>query len=90
MYFLQQLSNDGTTLTITHGTNVSFWDCKTLQKVKEISTPTLISSASLHPEKQIFVAGGEDFKMYKFDYLTGNEIGKEGLTNQFSILKTKY
>lgn len=27
-------------------------------------------------EKNIFVCGGEDFKMYKYDYLTGNEIGK--------------
>lgn len=24
----------------------------------------------------VFVCGGEDFKMYKYDYLTGNEIGK--------------
>lgn len=61
---------------MSYGTNVSFWDANSLSKLKEISMPTLISSASLHPDKHIFVAGGEDFKMYKYDYLTGNEIGK--------------
>jgi serine-threonine kinase receptor-associated protein len=36
-----------------------------------------VNSASLHPEKQAFVCGGEDFKMYKFDYNTGVEIGMD-------------
>jgi hypothetical protein len=35
-----------------------------------------VNSASLHPDKTIFVCGGEDLKMYKFDYTTGTEIGK--------------
>lgn len=38
--------------------------------------PTQVNSASLHPDKTIFVCGGEDLKMYKFDYTTGTEIGK--------------
>lgn len=70
------MSNDGSTFVVAYGTAVSFWDVNSLSKLKEISMPTLISSASLHPDKNIFVAGGEDFKMYKYDYLTGNEIGK--------------
>lgn len=37
--------------------------------------PTQVNSASLHPDCTIFVCGGEDFKMYKFDYATGAEIG---------------
>uniref|UniRef100_A0A336LTN4 Serine-threonine kinase receptor-associated protein n=1 Tax=Culicoides sonorensis TaxID=179676 RepID=A0A336LTN4_CULSO len=69
-----ELSKDGSVFTVSHGQSVSFWDTNSLSKVKEISMPTLIASASLHPEKHTFVAGGEDFKMYKYDYLTGNEI----------------
>ena len=32
-------------------------------------------SASLHPSKSCFVAGGEDFKLYKFDFEDGKELG---------------
>ena len=31
-------------------------------------------SASLHPDQSVFICGGEDFKMYKMDYITLNEI----------------
>lgn len=47
-----------------------------LEKLKEFEIPTQVNSAALHPENSVFVCGGEDFKMYKFDYLTGAEIGK--------------
>lgn len=47
-----------------------------LEKIKEFEAPAPINSASLHPCEKFFVAGGEDFKMYKFDYETGAEIGK--------------
>lgn len=47
-----------------------------LTKIKEFMVPTQVNSASLHPDCTIFVCGGEDFKMYKFDYNTGAEIGK--------------
>lgn len=69
-----ELSQDGTTLTIPYGKQVTFWDAKTLEKVKEYALPADINSASLHPEKHVFVCGGEDFKMYKYDYGTGLEI----------------
>lgn len=70
-----ELSADYNILTVTHGTSVSFWETETLKKLKEITLPTSVSTASLHPDKHIFVCAGEDFKMYKYDYITGNEIG---------------
>lgn len=69
-----ELSADYNILTVTHGTSVSFWETETLKKLKEITVPTSVSTASLHPDKHIFVCAGEDFKMYKYDYITGNEI----------------
>ncbi len=54
-----------------------------LEKVKEYSIPADILSASLHPDKHVFVCGGEDFKMYKFDYGTGLEVGKYGTGLRF-------
>lgn len=47
-----------------------------LSKVNEVTVPTLVNTASLHRDKNMFVCGGEDLKMYKFDYTTGKEIGK--------------
>lgn len=71
-----ELSSDLNILTVTHGTSVSFWETETLKKLKQFNIPTLVNTASLHPDKHIFVCAGEDFKMYKYDYITGNEIGK--------------
>lgn len=42
-----------------------------------MDAPAPINSASLHPDKDFFVAGGEDFKLYKFDYSTKEELGEE-------------
>jgi hypothetical protein len=47
-----------------------------LEKINEFKVPTQVNSTSLHPNSSIFVCGGDDFKMYKFDYKTGQEIGK--------------
>lgn len=71
-----ELSSDFNVLTVTHGDSVSFWEAETLKKLKEITVPTNVATASLHPDKLAFVCGGEDFKMYKYDYITGNEIGE--------------
>jgi len=46
-----------------------------------------VNSASLHPDKTIFVCGGEDLKMYKFDYTTGTEIGKVQYRTKICILE---
>lgn len=41
---------------------------------REVTVPTAVYSASLHPDRSVFICGGEDFKMYKFDYNTNVEI----------------
>ena len=51
------------------------------EKLREFEAPIQINTASLHPEKSIFISGGEDFKMYKFDYETGTELGKSVITD---------
>ncbi|KAG7261258.1 hypothetical protein CRUP_013821 [Coryphaenoides rupestris] len=45
-----------------------------LDLIKTIDTPANIHSASLHPEKDFVVAGGDDFKLYKYDYGTMEEL----------------
>ncbi|XP_075230605.1 serine-threonine kinase receptor-associated protein wmd [Lycorma delicatula] len=69
-----EVSRDGSVLTIAHADCVSFFDSDRLEKLREVKVPTRTNSASLHPDRTIFVCGGEDLKMYKFDYATGNEI----------------
>lgn len=69
-----EVSRDGSVITVTHSNNITFLDSSSLNKIREFPLPTTANSASLHPDKCIFVAGGDDFKMYKFDYTTGTEI----------------
>lgn len=69
-----ELSSDNTTFTIPQGNLVAFYDAKNLEKKKEFEIPSPINTASLHPDNHSFICGGEDFKMYKFDYSTGIEI----------------
>lgn len=47
-----------------------------LDLIKTVDAPASIHSASLHPEKDFFVAGGDDFKLYKYDYGTKEEMGR--------------
>ncbi|XP_062520395.1 serine-threonine kinase receptor-associated protein-like [Corticium candelabrum] len=63
-----QFSKDGTLLVAVHGNEVSFWDTSSFTKIKSTTFATKLYSASLHPDKTCFVAGGEDLKMYKYDY----------------------
>jgi len=51
-----------------------------LDKIKEYEISSPINSASLHPDQQVFVCGGEDFKMYKCDFTTGAELGNVACT----------
>jgi len=46
------------------------------EKIREFSIPTEVNSASLHPDKKYIVAGGMDFKLYKFHFETLEEIGE--------------
>uniref|UniRef100_G3N824 Serine-threonine kinase receptor-associated protein n=1 Tax=Gasterosteus aculeatus aculeatus TaxID=481459 RepID=G3N824_GASAC len=65
---------DGEILVITYGRTVAFYNALSLDLIKTVEAPAPINSASLHPEKDFFVAGGEDFKLYKFDYSTKEEL----------------
>jgi hypothetical protein len=38
-----------------------------------------VYSASLLLSNKIFICGGEDFKLYKYNFETGTEIGKKDL-----------
>jgi len=69
-----ELSRDGEILTVATGSKVVFLDSKELSVTKEVSVPCPVYSASLNIEKDVFVCGGEDFKLYKYDYSTGIEI----------------
>ena len=60
--------------TLTYANTVAFYEPFSMQKMKEFQTPTQINSAHLHPQLKYFVAGGHDFKIYKFDYETGAEV----------------
>lgn len=81
-----EISHDGCILTVTNGSNVTFYEMNSLKKIKEITVPTRLASASLHPDKHVFVCGGEDFKIYKYDFLTGNEI--ESFKGHFGPIHT--
>lgn len=52
------------------------FEYSSLDLIKTVEAPAPINSASLHPEKDFFVAGGEDFKLYKFDYSSKEELGE--------------
>ena len=46
------------------------------EKLKEVSIPSPVYSASLIKDNSMFVCGGEDLKLYKYNYELGIEIGK--------------
>lgn len=69
-----EMDRDGKLLCVAQGQNVTFFDVETFEKVKDVSVPCNVFSASYLPEKNIFVCGGEDLKLYKFDFESGKEI----------------
>ncbi|XP_054160813.1 serine-threonine kinase receptor-associated protein-like [Oppia nitens] len=69
-----ELSRDSKMLSICYGNNVMFYDMESMSQLKEFKIPTHVLSATLHPDKSVFVCGGEDFKMYKYDYNSGSEL----------------
>merc|ERR1712066_1070243 len=64
----------GDVLTVATGSKVIFYEAGTFEKMKEVSVSCPVYSASLNKAQDIFVCGGEDLKLYKFDYQTGIEI----------------
>jgi len=69
-----EMTKDGEILTVAAGSKVIFLDAVRFEKIKEVNIPCPTYTASLHQDKEIFVCGGEDLKLYKFDYQTGIEI----------------
>lgn len=69
-----ELSVDGSLLTVAYSNKVAFLNSETFEILKEFEIGSAVNSASLHPTKNTFVCGGDDFKMYKCDYETGNEL----------------
>ncbi|XP_004713826.2 serine-threonine kinase receptor-associated protein [Echinops telfairi] len=65
---------EGELLVITYGRTIAFHSAVSLDPIKSFEAPATINSASLHPEKEFVVAGGEDFKLYKYDYNSGEEL----------------
>lgn len=70
-----ELSKDQDILTVAHGQMVSFFNAETFERIKDVSVPSTIYTASLLYGRRVFVCGGEDFKLYKYNYDTGVEIG---------------
>jgi len=69
-----EVSKDGTLITVAVGRKVVFLKSETLEVEKEVSVPCAVYTASLYQDKNVFVCGGDDLKLYKFDYETGQEI----------------
>jgi len=69
-----EISKDGSIITVAVGRKVVFLNTDTLDLVREVSVPCAVYTASLHHDKNIFVCGGEDLKLYKYNYNTGVEI----------------
>ncbi|XP_078481330.1 serine-threonine kinase receptor-associated protein [Ciona intestinalis] len=69
-----ELSKEGDIMLVTHSKSIAIYDTKLFTKVREFTMPTNAYSASLHPDKKFIVAGGEDFKLYKFDFQTLQEL----------------
>merc|ERR1712048_877114 len=69
-----ELSEEGDIITLAAGHKVIFLDANRFEKIKEVNIPSPTYTASLHQDRDIFVCGGEDLKLYKFDFQTGLEI----------------
>merc|ERR1712228_829254 len=61
-------------LSCSDDKTVRMWDTATGGEIKKVSVSCPVYSASLNKAQDIFVCGGEDLKLYKFDYQTGIEI----------------
>lgn len=71
-----ELCKEQNILTVAHGQTVSFFHAETFERIKDVSIPSTVFTASLLYGRKIFVCGGDDFKLYKYNFETGAEIGK--------------
>lgn len=68
-----ELSNDKKTILVANNRTVSIYDAERLEKIRDFSLHTQVYSASLHPKRHCIVAGGDDCKLYKYDFDTLTE-----------------
>lgn len=66
--------DSGNILTVAHGQTVSFYNANNLDLIRKVSVPSVVYTASLLLSNKIFICGGEDFKLYKYNFETGTEI----------------
>lgn len=69
-----ELSEDEKVLLVTYSNRLAIYNAQSLEEIRSQEMPTVFNSASMHPKKNYIVAGGEDFKLYKLDYDTFDEI----------------
>lgn len=69
-----ELSSDGEMFVLTQGKFVEFYSTNDLTKLYTFTMPCTIHSATIHPNRSIFVCGGEDFILYKYSIESGIEL----------------
>jgi len=69
-----ELSRDGATLTTTHGSTVTFWNPKTMEKRSEKKMDAPVYTASLHPDGKSYVWGGLDNMLHVVNCETSEQV----------------
>lgn len=72
-----ELSRDGQLLILATGNLVELYNSSNLEKLNSFVIPSKVSAASIHPDKTVFVCGGEDFTLYKYSVENGTELGMQ-------------
>ena len=70
-----EISRDGEMLILAHGSLVELYEASNLTKLNTFTIPSPVSAASIHPNKSVFVCGGENFTLYKYSISNGAELG---------------
>uniref|UniRef100_A0A2K5CLR1 Serine-threonine kinase receptor-associated protein n=1 Tax=Aotus nancymaae TaxID=37293 RepID=A0A2K5CLR1_AOTNA len=65
---------EGEISVVTYVRSIVFHTAVSLDPLKPFEAPATINSSSLHPEKEFLVAGSEDFKLYKYDHNSREEL----------------
>ena len=73
-----EVSQDGSIIILSYGSVVTFYNADSFSMIKQVTLPSgvIVNWASLHLNKSVFVCGGNDFKVYKYDYKSETELGK--------------
>ena len=70
-----ELSEDGELLILAQGNLVQLFDTKELNMLQSFNIPAAVSAVSIHPNKSVFVCGGDNFTLYKYSIQNGTELG---------------